>query len=257
MVNKLLTNFDYYKSFIFPEVTFDLEKILFGGIILLVTLYFLTRSEKFNFEIKRDYEDIFGWGSWRKNVYGYSVIGSLMGGFLAGYGAYIWSQNFYFYYFVSFGAVMGYIATQSILTDPSLHQVDRYMLRISYVITGFLTLLLILNSYQNMSAILAFAAPVLSTYLGLFILFLFSGIGASDIRAIVVFLPFLEAVHMPTAFISLVAVTVFITIFMTVKKVQTKNPRLAVPILPYLTVPYVIISPIIPLIVDLVRVMTI
>lgn len=241
MLNKVL----------FPEVIFDQGRIALGGVIIIFTLIVMLLSEALNKDTKNAYENEFGIGSWR-SVPIYSSIAGLCGGILAATGGYIWGEGYLFLYLANFGSVLGYISMQSIITDFPIHRVDRYMLRIGYIDTLFLTFIYLTTTYHN-EALTLFALPVITTYFALYLIFIFSSIGASDVRAMIVFLPFFVAVHMSIALLSFLAVGAIIAVIMTVTKIKNKNPKYSVPILPYLTVPYLILAPLLPLLVELIR----
>ena len=241
-----------WNKVVIPEVSIDFGKIALGGVLIIFTLLILLLSETLNQEIRSAYQAKFGPTSWA-NVPLYSLLWGLGSGIISGIGGYVWADGYYFFYLCNFGAELGYISMQALITDSSLHKVDRYLLRIGYIDTAVLTFAYLTNTYRVASAFQIFAMPVFITYFAFFFLFLYSKIGPSDIRAMVVFLPFVIALDMVIAIESFIAVGVFIAIIMEVKKRREKNPQLAVPILPYLTIPYMIGAPLLPLIIELSR----
>lgn len=240
---------------IFPEVILDQGRIALGGIIIIFTVAIMLLSETMNNDTKNYYEKEFGIGSWR-NIPFYSSVAGILGGILAAIGGYIWGEGYLFFYLANFGTVLGYISMQSVITDFPIHKVDRYMLRIGYIDTFFLTFIYLFTTYQGQSFSF-FSIPVITTYFALYLIFIFSNIGASDVRAIIVFLPFFVAVHMMIALLSFLAVGFIIAVIMTFAKIKRKNPKYSVPILPYLTIPYLILAPLLPLAVEIIRTMSI
>lgn len=237
-----------------PEVTIDQGRIALGGVVILFTLVIMLFSEVLNKGTRGTYEEKFGFGSW-KNVPFYSALAGLLSGILAATGGYVWGEGYLFLYLANLGTVIGYISMQSIITDFPIHKVDRYMLRIGYIDTFFLTFIYLFTTYQG-AAFNLFATPVMTTYIALFLIFMYSNIGASDIRAVVMFLPFFVAVHMTVALLSFLVVGIMIAVIMSITKIRLKDPTYAVPILPYLTVPYMILTPFLPLLVELIRIRT-
>lgn len=239
-------------SLINSEAVISFGEAALASIVILVTLGLLAMSERVNSGVKDEYVKEFGPNSWDK-VFLYSLLMGAASGSASAIGGFLWNESFLFYYLACYGTVIGYIGMQAIITDPALHKVDRYMLRIGYVITGTLTVMLLIQSYPNPQALKFFSLPILLTYVVLFLMFLFSNIGASDIRAIIVFLPFLEAAHMSLALITFFFVAALTMAFMMYKKWRTNDLSYAVPILPVLMVPYIFITPIFPLLLDVYR----
>lgn len=237
---------------LFPEITFNLDKILNGFSIIIISIFILLYSELLNSEIKNTYELNFGMNSWH-SVRQNSIIVGICSGITAGIGSYIWNDGHYFYYLVNISTLLGYISMQAIMTDYSLHKVDRYLLRIAYIDTFLITTYSLLSQYKDLEALKMYATPVVVTYIALIILFFFSSIGPSDIRAMFVFLPYIVSINVDIAGISFIVVGLAIAIIMQVKKVKSKNKAQPIPILPYLTIPYIVLIPFIPLIIDINR----
>lgn len=224
-----------------------------ASIAIFITLAALSFSERLNYRVRNKYQEEFGYGSWRK-VFNSSVLMGAMSGVLSAYGGFVGSDGFFFYYFAIFGTVIGYISAQAILTDFSLNYVDRYVLRIGYGITFLLTLQMLTSSYQDWEVFKLFAIPIGITYLILFAMFFVSPIGSSDMRAIIMFLPFVFATHMSVGIISFLIVSLITTGFMVYQKVIRKRVEYALPILPYLTVPYIFLAPMMPVSIDIYRI---
>lgn len=230
----------------------SIREALLASLIIAITLAAMSFSEKLNYKFKQDYEEEFGFGSWEKVFRGSLLMGA-MSGVLGAMGGFSGSQGFFFYYFAVFGTVIGYISAQSIYTDFPMNRVDRYMLRIGYGITFILTFTMLLTSYDEWELFKVFAIPIAITYLVLFVLFFVSSIGASDMRAIIVFLPFIFAVHMSVGILSFLIVGLITTIFMSYKIRVRGDRQYAIPILPYLTVPYIFLGPMMPIAIDIFR----
>lgn len=240
---------------IFPEVIVDWSMITSGGVLLLFSLMIMLFSETFDRETKSTYEKKLGVGTWL-NVVLTSVFTGFLSGILSGIGGYIWGNGYYFFYLINFGTVIGYIGAQSYLTDALIYKVDRTVLRIAYLDTMILTILFMLNSYGNTSSILMNSIPVVLVYIALFLVFVFSSIGPSDVRGIIVVTPFLVAIDPIVGIGAFLLITGITMYFMTREKKAAKDPMLLVPILPYLTLPYIILIPFIPLFITLWRVQT-
>lgn len=227
---------------------FNVDKIdiMSIGVISISSIAIMLLSEIFNTDTKNSYEEKYGKGSW-KNVLIGSIFFGVVSGYLSGLGAGFSADKYLMLYLANFGTIVGYVSYQSIITDPALHKVDRYMLRIGYIDSLFLTILYLFKMYGNGEALLAFSIPIILIYVVLIVMFIFSSIGPSDVRAIAVFLPFIAAVNLSLSLFSLLIVTVITMIFMTYKKHKEHNPKYAVPILPTLMVPYMFLVPIFPL----------
>ncbi len=245
MLAKILANLS-------PVLHLDFSKILIGGSLIIITIFILLLSEFYNKEVKNTYEFTVGVGSWY-TVRTQSVMFSLASGLTSAYGGYIWGDGYYFSYLTIIGTILGYVSMQAVLTDYSLHLVDRYLLRISYMITLGLTFVYITNLYRTAETLQVALTPVVIVYLALIGLFFFSSIGPSDIRAMLIFLPFLVAINIDIAAISFVFIGLAIAGIMKLKRIKNDNIISAVPILPYLTVPYMILIPFVPLIIDINR----
>ena len=81
--------------------------------------------------------------------------------------------------------VTAYITMQSIMTDFKVLLINRHILRLAYIS------LFVLGLYNTTNPLFAiYRTPVIISAIGLFIMFIFINIGASDIRALAVALPF-------------------------------------------------------------------
>lgn len=225
---------------------FYLLHISEGIATLMFTVFLLYLTGGFNRETKNAYEDKFGPMSW-KPIPGLSVKWGLLSGLAAGVGGYGWGNGQYFVFLCSFGATLGFVSMQAWLTDNGIHKVDRYMLRVGYLITLGLTGVYLYERYKVPEVLIVNAIPVVLTYIGIVLLFLFSSIGPSDIRAIAVFLPLIVAFNPIFAAISFIVVLIFVGALVSYKQKISNDPKLAVPILPYLTMPYMVIAPFLPL----------
>lgn len=144
-------------------------------------------------------------------------------------------------YFDIFGAVVGYCATQSIYTDFALYEVDRYTLRIGYIITFILSIIYTFNEYFSDQRTTIFILLILSyaSILGLFIFV--GGVGASDIRAYAILFPFLFLVSV-LGIVTFFIMLAYVSIIVGVKQFQA-HEKIHVPILPDMFLPYLIIVP--------------
>lgn len=235
----------------------DISQVTFGNIrwdqipiviiISLLTTLFMSMSELSNQAVKTKYNDTFGYNSW-DTVFRNSFIISLLSGILAGITTSMVGDGHLTFYFTNITSVLGYISIQAIATDFNLKLVDRYMLRLGYFDTFLLTMSYLYFSYGTWQVRFYFFLPVAVSYLSLFLIFLFSRIGASDVRAIVVFLPFTAALHMALSVFMFIFVGLLTAVFMQIMKYKNHNPQYSVPILPFLTVPYMFLLPLYPLI---------
>lgn len=242
-----------YLQLLNSETVLSLRDSVFAVLSIIITLGLLSYSEKLNGAVKYDYEKEYGFGSW-KSVHFKSLIVGAATGIVSTIGAATWNEQFLLTHLPIFGTVIGYIGMQANITDPALHKVDRYMLRIGYFINGILAISYLIKSYPNVSTFGIYFSPIGITYIALFGLFIFSSIGASDIRAIVMFLPFLEAIDMTLAMVTFIGITILTVVLMTIQKWKRKDPMYAVPILPYLVVPYIFITPLLPLFIEMLRI---
>lgn len=169
------------------------------------------------------------------------VLASVALGTLSCWGTLMSSFTSEAYYFTIIGAVVGYAGVMSIYTDIPLYKVDRYMLRIGYVIVLVTSLTYALTQYAATLQLYTLYM-IAFVYVALFILFLFSGVGASDIRALSIILPFLFVAHVTVGVVTFIVAIIFVSIV--VHRWQRKaKEKIPVPILPYIFLPYFFILP--------------
>lgn len=219
--------------------------------MITFTLILLSMSEGMNYRVRDNYEDKFGVDSWRP-VYINSLIIGAMSGVITVIGSNILSTGQITLYLANFGTIVGYIGMQSIYTDLSIKQVDRWVLRIGYLDVFVITLIYMFSMFSG-NALRAASMPIIGLYFGLAIIFLFNAIGSSDVRTFAIILPFMLVVNIPVGIISFIIVIAIAAIAMFIKKVKAKDPLLKIPIIPYLIVPYIFLMPFMELLLETYR----
>lgn len=222
--------------------------------LIVFTLIMLSMSEMANYRVKDVYQENFGIGSWRA-VYRNSVIIGGLSGAISTIGTNLLSNGYLTPYLAVFGTIVGYIGMQSIHTDLSLNLMDRVALRIGYGIVFVMTIIYLIQTYNGL-ALQVFSVPVILLYFGLFLIFLFSTIGTSDVRTFAIIIPFTQAVNMSAGLLLFGVVIIVASIGMFLKKVRSKNWTMKIPIIPYLIVPYILFSPLYGLFLEYWRVYT-
>lgn len=210
-----------------------------------MTLLLLLCSEVFNSEVRVSYESKFGYGSWR-SIPLLSLLTGLLSGLLSATGGYLLGGGHLFLYLANFGTVVGYVSMQSMITDPALHKVDRYLLRIAYFDTMVLTVFYLMNNFTGHDLVMRLLSSA-ALYGAFLFLFITSPIGPSDIRGMLIYMPFMLAVNVEFGTYAFLFVTGLTMVFMTIQKKRKSDPFYAVPILPYLIVPYMVIIPLLPI----------
>lgn len=152
-------------------------------ISIVVALIILGVGETLKNETKTKYIEA-GY-SWRNVIISSNVAGFL-GGVLLLVISHYGNVTMNSFVYVFSGTVFSYILVQSFMTDLRILLINRNILRVAYISMYLLGLYNIFSGEQFRSNLFAF---VTFTIL-IFILFMFSSIGASDIRAIAVCMPF-------------------------------------------------------------------
>lgn len=200
----------------------------------------MTLSNNKNYEIQQEYE-LLTKKSWQ-NLSILSVIFGIFLGTFSYYGMVASENENEAYYFAIYAAILGYSAIMSIYTDFALLKVDRYMLRLGYF---FVFILSAIYTAMNYFGILRGAniTELALIYATLFALFIFSPIGASDVRALAIILPFPFLVGNMMGLALFIVTTLFVAFEVWLWQHKMKMGKIPVPILPYMFLPYVIASP--------------
>lgn len=148
---------------------------------------------------------------------------------------------------VLMSTVIGYALRQTVTTDFFLHKGDRYMLRMGYIIAFCGILDKVFTEYTNYIEAQLVIYMAIVTYVALIILFIFSNVGASDIRGYMIVLPFTLAYNIKLGLTFFILINIFIIIEMTAQQVKAKK-KIRIPILPYILLPYAAFIPLLPLI---------
>ena len=213
-------------------------------VIAFFTSALMGASNLKNFEIQKEFE-FKSHISWRNLSLMSFVFGGILG--TSSYYEMIASNNSSnALFFTIIGAVVGYVAIQAFYTDFQLLKVDRYTLRLGYLIVLVLSTVYTVDQFVAYTQ-MYFVYMLLAIYFSMIVLFLFSGVGASDVRSIAIVLPFLFVVNATVGFVSFVLVLLYISIIMVFwqRKVgrDRNGKKQPVPILPYMFLPYMIIVP--------------
>lgn len=163
--------------------------MVYNFIAILLALVMLIAGEKLKNETKTIY--IKEGYSWSK-VLIYSSFSALIGGLLSLFLIEIYSIPEHIEsYLIVFGVtVASYITTQSFMTDLRVLLINRNILRVAYIsmyLIGVYNIAFNESFRGNLVPFIAFTVLLI-------ILFLFSSIGASDIRAIAVLMPFVVSI---------------------------------------------------------------
>lgn len=179
-----------------------------------------------------------------KSWFRLTLISWLLSGIDGSLAAYITQQygnSYDIMYLTILGSVITFLAVQTLFTDISILQGDRWTLRIGYVISIALSFIYVYTEYSGpVQTVELFTLGLLLA--ALFILFIFSPIGASDVRALAVMFPLPMVINTGVAAYSFIGVMVFAMIVQTIWQHQAKA-KIPVPVLPFFLLPYVFFIP--------------
>ena len=185
--------------------------IYLAGVVTALVL--LALGEQLPNETKKEY--VKQGYSWRK-VLLYSNISAIIGGLLSTATITLTKMPSDFNpQLLPFATtITAYITTQSLMTDLKTFLINRNILRVAYLSMYVIS---IYNVFTNEMFAYNKTALLLFTVL-LVLLFIFSSIGASDVRAIAVALPFVISMGGYTAILMFVITLLVIALYMTIKK---------------------------------------
>lgn len=162
-------------------------------------------------------------------------------GSIAAYITQQYGNSYDIMYLTILGSVITFLAVQTLFTDISILQGDRWTLRIGYLISTTLAFMYTFTEYSS-GVQLAILITLGLLLFALFLLFLFSPIGASDVRALAVMFPLPMVINTGVAAYSFFGVIIFAMIVQTVWQHQAKA-KIPVPVLPFFLLPYVFFIP--------------
>lgn len=147
------------------------------------------------------------------NVLICSNVAALLGGMLSYYTAS--TSDFDINFGVTLAAtILSYLSIQSIMTDFRTLLINRNILRVAYISMYALTIYnLIAYDYYKVNTIMVVVFTVL-----LFLIFLFSSIGASDVRAMMVSIPYVVSIEGYIAIYMFLVVLLLIALYMFIKR---------------------------------------
>lgn len=216
-------------------------------VIALLTSSLMLLANFKNYEFKREFEFLAPISLRTLDLM--SIYSGTFLGVLSYYGSIISDHQSDAIYFTILGSLIGYIAIYVSYTDFLFLKADRWTLRIGYLIVLVMNIFYTVTQYVSYSQASAITSLFIIYFL-LFIIFIFSGVGASDVRAISIILPFLFIVNNTIGLLSFIIAIFYIAIVMVFWHHKVHDRRAPVPILPYLILPYVFIVPLFGLLTD-------
>jgi len=187
--------------------------IIYASISLLALIILLVGEKVLPNDTKKVYEEKgYNWN----NVICYSSVSSFLLGIISSYLVILFKVPGELNpFFIPFATVItAYITVQSIMTDTRTLLINRYILRVAYLSMYIVSAYNVLtNPYFKMNR----TALIIFTLVLIFI-FLFSSIGASDVRAIAVALPYSISIGGYLAIQMLVITLLAVSLFMIIKR---------------------------------------
>lgn len=119
-------------------------------------------------------------------------------------------------------SVTAYITVQSLITDIRTLLINRYILRVAYISMYIISLYNVLTNElfkQNLLALIIFTTVLL-------LIFIFSSLGASDVRAIAVALPYVVSIGGYLGIEMLIATLLCVSLFMAIHRRIKSNREL-------------------------------
>lgn len=197
-----------------------------------------------NSRFRADYEKQYSLGMTNVNWSTLTLLSMIFGTVFGTFTAYCMQlsnlpQNII--YFNILGAVIGYISTQAYYQDFLFSRVDSWVLRIGYLIVLILSTAYTFTQFKGFSFFVALYMLIF-LYLSLILVFLFSTVGASDVRGLAILLPFMFVVNNTLGLFAFVLSLVYSSIFLSLYH-KKHGKRTSMPVLPYIIFPYLIIIP--------------
>lgn len=213
--------------------------MMINYILAFLTASFMVLSNLVNKELQDDYE-VRTHKSWLR----LTTIAWLLGGIDGCVAAYLtnqYGQQSDIMPLTILGSIITYLAVQTLYTDINILQGDRWTLRLGYSLSIILSFYYIFTEYRGFMLEVELFTLVL-LLLAFLILFIFSPIGASDIRALAVMFPLPMVMNTSVAVYSFFGVIVFAAVVQGVWQHEAKA-KIPVPVLPFFLLPYVFFIP--------------